>query len=114
MDNKKIDLLITQPAITTDLIFTKNISPMLTLANKYHMSEFGSVFITLKNNNSINNLKNIKNKTIAAVAPLGLGGWLAGYSELYDIGIDPKKDKKVSFLGGNQKRSYSINFRWKI
>lgn len=67
------------------------------------MSEFGSVFITQSNNSKINKLEDIEGKSIAAVAPLALGGWLAGYNELFDNNIDPIKDNKVTFLGGNQK-----------
>ncbi|MEA2049913.1 MAG: PhnD/SsuA/transferrin family substrate-binding protein, partial [Campylobacterota bacterium] len=98
-----MDLLITQPAITTELIHSHRILPMLTLANRDHMSEFGSVFITQSNNSKINKLEDIEGKSIAAVAPLALGGWLAGYNELFDNNIDPIKDNKVTFLGGNQK-----------
>ena len=102
LDKKKIDLLITQPAITNTLIHSHSIVPILTMANKYDMSRFGSVFITKNDNNKINTIKDIKGKTIAAVASMGFGGWLIGYNELYDHGIDPIKEKKVTFLGGDQ------------
>jgi PAS domain S-box-containing protein len=108
LGENKIDLLITQPAITSELIYSNNIVPMLTLANKYHMSEFGSVFISRKDNNHINTIHDIKGKTIAAGAPFAFGGWLMGYGELVDNGIDPLKDKKVSFLDDQKKIVKSI------
>lgn len=99
VDQKQIDLLITQPAITNILIHSNSISPILTMVNKYKMSKFGSVFITQHDNDEINALKDIKGKSIAAVAPMGFGGWLIGYNELFDQGIDPEKDGLVTFTG---------------
>ncbi len=98
---KKVDFLITQPAIYTELEYEFGISRMLTMYNQYYMSEFGSVFITQKNH--IKKLKDIKNKTIAANAPLGFGGWLIGYKELYEQGIDPINKNLVSFIGSQKK-----------
>ena len=98
LDQKKIDFLITQPAIYTQLAYTHGIYRILTMSNIYGMSRFGSVFISNKKT-GIKTLGGIKNKTVAAVAPYGFGGWLIGYNKLYDNGIDPLGGKKVSFLG---------------
>lgn len=99
--DETIDFIITQPAIYTSLEYHFGVTRMLTMYNQYYMSEFGSVFIT--KDSTINTLEKIKNKKIAAVAPLGFGGWLTGYKELYDVGIDPLKDKLVTFTGSQKK-----------
>jgi signal transduction histidine kinase/ABC-type phosphate/phosphonate transport system substrate-binding protein len=98
LKEKKIDFIITQPAIYIELQYSSNISRIFTMANSYGMSKFGSVFITHKDSD-INSLEDIKDRTVAAVSELAFGGWLIGYNELYDIGIDPLKDEKVTFLG---------------
>ncbi len=98
LDKKKIDFLITQPAIYIQLEISNGIYRILTMSNLFEMSKFGSVFITYKNS-TIKNLEDIKNKKIVAVAPYGFGGWLIGYNKLFDNGIDPLKDKNVDFLG---------------
>ncbi len=102
LSRKKIDFLITQPAIYVTLQHSNNIIKLLTMSNRFDMSTFGSVFIT-RSGSGIQSLADIKGKEIAAVAPLGFGGWLIGYNELYEAGIDPVADKKVTFLG-SQKR----------
>lgn len=108
LENKNIDFLITQPIIYSHLRFTHGVQRLLTLENKHGMTQFGSVFITHKES-SIKTLEDIEGKTIAAVAPLGFGGWLIGYSQLYDRGIDPLKDKKVSFLGSHKKIALAVS-----
>lgn len=59
---------------------------------------FGSVIFT--NRNDIHILDDIKGKNIAGVIPKGFGGWLIGYNELLNHGIDPfKVCKSVEYLG---------------
>jgi len=102
LNDKKIDFIITQPAIYSELEHTNNINRILTMTNKFGMNKFGSVIITHKNN-KIKNILDIKDKKIAAVAPLGFGGWLIAYNEMYNFGIDPLKDNKVYFTGSQSK-----------
>ncbi len=99
---KKIDFLITQPAIFAELEYTNGINRTLTMTNTFGMNKFGSVLITHKDNN-IENILDIRGKTVAAVAPLGFGGWLIAYSEMLEKGIDPLKDDKVHFVGSQKK-----------
>lgn len=102
LDKKEIDFLITQPAIFSELQHSHGVIGILSMANSFQMSKFGSVFITHKDSN-IKTINDIEGKKIVAVAPLGFGGWLIGYNELYDNGIDPLKDDKVTFLGKQHK-----------
>jgi diguanylate cyclase (GGDEF)-like protein len=102
LNEHKIDFLITQPAIYTELKYTHNINALLTMSNRYQMSQFGSVIISHKSSN-IKSMEDIKNKRLIAIAPFGFGGWLIGYNELVKHGIDPLKDKSVEFVGSQKK-----------
>lgn len=102
LNDKKIDFIITQPAIYSELKYTNRINRVLTITNDFGMNKFGSVLITHKDS-EIKNISDIKNKTIAAVAPLGFGGWLIAYHEILQEGIDPLKDGKVYFTGSQKK-----------
>jgi diguanylate cyclase (GGDEF)-like protein len=102
ISKKEIDFILTQPAIYTEIEHNHKTIRMLTLSNKYDMSEFGSVIFTHKDSN-IKNIQDIKGKSVAAIAPMGFGGWLIGYDELYKNGIDPLEDDKVVFLGSQKK-----------
>ena len=102
LNDEKIDFLITQPAIFSELKYTNGVNRVLTMTNRFGMNKFGSVLITHKDS-SIENILDIKGKSVAAVAPLGFGGWLIGYNEMYERGVDPLKDKKVSFTGSQKK-----------
>lgn len=51
-------------------------------------TEFGGVIITKADNNQINNLGDLKNKTFMAVSPTSLGGWYMAEGVLYDLGIE--------------------------
>ena len=102
LSEKKIDFLLTQALIYSELEYSHHISRILTLSNAYGMTKFGSVFITHKGTN-IKTLGDIEGKKIVAVAPMGFGGWLIAYNELYEQGIDPLSDEKVHFLGSHEK-----------
>ena len=99
---KRIDFLITQPAITTELQYSYKITPMLTMFNRFGMNAFGSVIIVNKNR-PFRSIADLKGKSFAAVAPMGFGGWLIGYNELVDAGVDPLGDRRVTFLGSQSK-----------
>ena len=102
LNDEKIDFIITQPAIYSELKYTNQISRILTMTNNFGMNKFGSVIITHKDS-KIKNISDIKGKNIAAVAPLGFGGWIIAYSEIYDAGIDPIEDDNVYFTGSQTK-----------
>jgi len=98
----KIDFVISPPAMYVDLEVTLSASKILTLVEKNHLTQFGSVIIASKASH-ITKLSQInKNTTIAAVAPLGFGGWLIGYDTLKKHNINFSK-KDVLFLGTQKK-----------
>jgi PAS domain S-box-containing protein len=98
-----IDFVISQPAIYVELELSNGISRILTMIDKSRSAEFGSVMIT-RSDSGIKRLEQAKERRIAAVAPLGFGGWLIGYYEFLEHGIDLLKDaSQVAFLGTQDK-----------
>ncbi|MFK5882264.1 MAG: EAL domain-containing protein [Sulfurospirillum sp.] len=105
----KIDYVILPPVMYVDLQMSVGASKLLTLLDKNRIGRFGSVIISNKKSN-ITTLSQIKkNHRIAAVAPLGTGGWLIGYDTLMAHHIDPLKNgNKVIFLGEQKRVVQSI------
>lgn len=55
-------------------------------------TQFGGVILTKANNNEINELEDLKNKTFMAVSPTAFGGWYMAEGVLYDAGYEnPEK-----------------------
>lgn len=105
----QLDFVITQPVAYVDLERMYNVSRLLTLEKRNNVSQFGSVIITQANRTDIQELKDIKQKSIAAVAKKGFGGWLIGFSELHDHGMTAYGDfSEVAFLGGQAKVVHAI------
>ncbi|MFA6144960.1 MAG: PhnD/SsuA/transferrin family substrate-binding protein [Sulfurimonas sp.] len=61
------------------------------------LKEFGGVIIARSDRNDITTLEDLKDKNIAAVDKLSLGGYLAQSTLLLSHGIDVKTDASVSF-----------------
>ena len=98
----KIDFVISQPAIYVELELSNGISRILTMIDKSHSAEFGSVLIA-HSDSGIERIEQAKDRRFAAVAPLGFGGWLIGYHELLKHGIDPVESSSVTFVGTQKK-----------
>ncbi|MEO1670527.1 MAG: PhnD/SsuA/transferrin family substrate-binding protein [Cyanobacteria bacterium J06631_2] len=56
------------------------------LGNPY--TEFGGLIITKADNNEINTLKDLKNKSVMAVSATSFGGWYMAEGVLYEAGIE--------------------------
>ncbi|BBO84934.1 hypothetical protein DSCO28_55000 [Desulfosarcina ovata subsp. sediminis] len=98
-----IDFVITQPAMYVDLELSHGISRILTLEKMDGIAEFGSLLIT-KSDSDIHSLADIENKRVAGVAPLGFGGWLIGYYEMLQSGVDPYKQAAEVVFPGTQNK----------
>jgi len=93
-----IDFVISPPAMYVDLEVTLGASKILTLVKPNNITQFGSVIISYASS-GITKLSQIgKNSHIVAVAPLGFGGWLIGYSTLKEHHVN-FKEENVHFLG---------------
>lgn len=98
IDAKEVDFVISQPAIYVELELSNGISRILTMIDKAGAAEFGSVIIA-RSDDPIEYLNQVRYKDIAAVAPLGFGGWLIGYDEMLRYGVYPDD---VLFTGTQQ------------
>lgn len=105
--NEKIDFLITNPAIYVDLEVRHRISRIATLNNtlaKHTYNQFGGVIFTLAKRSDINSIKDLKDKTMAAVDETSLGGFHMAWLEMKRKGITPHTDlQKIQFEGIHDK-----------
>ncbi len=107
--NNEIDFIITPPALYADLNNLYRTTSILTLVDKSKQACFGSVLFVRSDNQSINTLHDIKNKSIAAVAKKGFAGWLVGYHLFLENKIDLYKESKdISFMGTQPKVVKSV------
>ena len=95
---RQIDFVITQPVTFIELQVKYSASSVLTLVDESQSDKFGSV-IFVQSDSPIQQLSDVKGKTIAGANPKGLGGWLIGYNELINQGVGDFDESKVSFLG---------------
>lgn len=102
----EFDFVITNPSSFIGMELVYGASAILTLRNKRQgkaYTQFGSVIFTGKNNQDINQIKDLTKKNIVAVSEPAFGGWRVAQREMLREGFDPYKDaKKVSFSGGIQ------------
>lgn len=104
VDQKEIDLLICNPANSIFFELRHNSTQIATLQKHYQgkvYSEYGSVFFTKKDKHNINYLSDLKNKKIAAVDRLSLGGYLLPQELLQTQGIDLGSDAKTLIFTHN-------------
>ena len=111
-EQEQFDFVLTNPSSFVEMESRFGVSPLLTLRNKRQgkpYAKFGSVIFTRKDNNDINEIKDLKNKKIIAVSKPAFGGWRVAVRELLNEGFDVyKQAKKVSFSGGIQQDVVSI------
>ena len=102
----KFQFLLTNPATYVEINKTAGARALLTLINKRHntaQTRFGSVIFIRADRDDIVSLKDLKNKHLIAVSPLGFGGWRVAWHELLVNDFNPYDDlAKLSFAGGNQ------------
>ena len=108
----KFDFVLTNPSSFVEMEVRFGASPILTLRNKRQgkpYSLFGSVIFTKKENDSINEIKDLKDKKIIAVSETAFGGWRVAWRELLKEGFDPyKQAKQINFSGGIQQDVVNI------
>ena len=111
-EQNQFDFVLTNPSSFVEMELRFGVSSILTLRNKRQgkpYAKFGSVIFTRKDNNDINEIKDLKNKKIIAVSEQAFGGWRVALRELLNEGLDIyKQAKQVSFSGGIQQDVVSI------
>ena len=104
--------VLTNPSSFVDMELNLGASAILTLRNKRQgkpYTLFGSVIFTRNDNDSINSVEDLHDKTFIAVSKPAFGGWRVAVRELLKEGFDVYKDaKQVSFSGGIQQDVVSI------
>lgn len=100
--NIKIDFFITNTLNYVQLEHLYGASRIATLLNndsstQDKFSEYGGVIFTKVDNQTINNIEDIKGKSFAAVDKHSFGGWVMAYEEFINHGIT-QDDIKLTFL----------------
>ena len=100
--NKSVDFVITHTMYYVLLESRYGVSRIATLINsginkKHMLKEFGGVIFTKSDNRKIENIDDLKGVSFAAVSELSFGGWIMGYEELLNHGIDTD-DINLKFL----------------
>jgi len=98
----KIDFLLTNSGMYSDLSFTYRLSSLATLKRKVlggSIVDFGSVVFVRADRADIHKYEDLKSRDIAAVSESSFGGWVAAYREMDSVGLSVKSFSKLEFLG---------------
>ncbi|HIC40460.1 MAG TPA: PAS domain-containing protein, partial [Piscirickettsiaceae bacterium] len=98
VEQQKVDFVITQPINFVELQVKYGATSILTLVDESKYAKFGSVIFTHADSD-ITNLSEVDGRSIAGATPKGLGGWLIGYNELINQGVNVLESSDVSYLG---------------
>jgi len=97
----RAQLVLTQPLQFVRLARHYDIWPLVTLdarADGYKLDRFGAAIICKAGRKDLQSLDDLKDKTIAGVAPNALGGWLLGLDTFDRAGVH-RKDIDSLFVG---------------
>jgi ABC-type phosphate/phosphonate transport system substrate-binding protein len=109
---KKVDFFLVNSSMFVTAKVKYGASAVATMVNSRQgkpLKSFGGVVITSVDNDSINQLADLKGKTFMAVKKSSFGGWQMAYKELVDAGIDPYTDfAKLDFGGKHDNVVYAV------
>ena len=101
--SKKIHFVLVNPGIYVLMEVRHRITRIATLSrsvNGNDVNVFGGVIFTLKNRSDINDLGDIKNKSLMAVNEASFGGYQMALREMKLSGLDPLNDLSSISFGG--------------
>lgn len=101
INKKSIDFILTNPGHFVLLEVEKDITSIATLVSRYEnqtLNQFSAVLMA-RNDGSVNELSDLKGKTLAAVNEQAFGGFQLAQNELLNHGIDVKADLDILWLG---------------
>ena len=106
LDNKSIDLLLTNPRHNMILSNKHKLTGAIATlvkksSNGRYTQNLGGVIFTSKNNRLINELKDLKGRRIAFPGTKFMGGYQSQAYELLQVGIKPDKDITLIESGGH-------------
>lgn len=98
----ELDFMLASPSSYVEIQELHDARALVTLNNKRGsktaQTRFGSIIFTRADNDTILRIKDLKGRSLMAVAKNGFGGWRVAWFEMLKQGIDPFKDlKSVSF-----------------
>lgn len=110
-EKNQFDFVLSNPSSYVEMELRFGASAILTLRNKRQgkpYTKFGSVIFT-RADSDINEIKDLKGKSIVGVSERAFGGWRVALRELLNEGFDVEKNlKKIRFSGGLQQDVVSI------
>jgi len=101
--NEKVDFILTNSSFYVQLERAYQLNRIATLKNRVLnkvYTEFGGVIFCRQDRADIRQLGDLKGKTFMGTSEKSFGGWLAGWRELKEKGIDPYQDFKKLIFGG--------------
>ncbi len=108
----EVDFILVNSGIYVSLESRFNVSRIATLKNRIGdkvSSHFGGVIFTRADSTEIKSLKDLQNKTMAAVDPTSLGGFQMAWREMKDAGLDPFEDLAgLQFAGTHDAVVYAV------
>lgn len=103
IEKEEVDFFLVNSSMFVTAKVKYGASPIATMINSRQgqpLKSFGGVMLTLAENEEINSLSDLKEKSFMAVKDSSFGGWQMAYKEIIDAGIDPKKDFAALQFGG--------------
>ncbi len=101
VNNDKVDFVLTDPFVYVELESTYGINRIATLKNRWDgkaYTEYGGVIITRSNNTDINQIGDLKGKSLMAVDEHSFGGFWIAVRTMEQNGIDHTRDfSQISF-----------------
>lgn len=99
----RVQFVLTNPGHYVELESRYGISRIATMQSRHSgqiSTRFGAVIISNANNQSINNLEDLEDKSFMAVSQNAFGGFQMAWRELAERGIDPFEDfSRLDFVG---------------
>jgi signal transduction histidine kinase/CheY-like chemotaxis protein len=101
VDDGRLDFALATPAALVELASRHEIRPIATVLQMAGEDAYpwlaGAVFVK-RSRTDIQRLENLRGKTIIALSPQALGGWLSALREWHDLGLEERDFASVRFL----------------
>ncbi|MEA1928393.1 MAG: PhnD/SsuA/transferrin family substrate-binding protein [Candidatus Auribacterota bacterium] len=101
----EVDFIMLGSSFYAGLQMEFGVNRIATLKNRCTAGVFtvlGGVIFSRAGRGGIRSLEDLKGKTFMGVDELSLGGWLAQWQEMKEVGIDPRRDLAKVTFGGTQ------------
>jgi len=112
VSNRLVDYVIVNPAIYVELFERYGVDRIATLKfagnDEESVAEFGALFFTRKERTDLQELKDLRSATVAAVHETSLGGWIMGLFELHQAGMSERSFASLRFLDTHDAVVYGV------